>query len=151
MNTPLHRLLLPLLTAVLLASHAHGQYTNGQYSSYTMYYQSGPPWVMRAPSGGVGFEVPIERAGHYFRFNYRTVAGGAISSTSASSPGFVTSSAVSGASAAVLNAAIRSFLVTAYTPSSYVSTPVTYTYPATLTPPVASPIPIPATPTRLTP
>ena len=121
MNTPGRRLLaLALLAAALLASQAQGQYSS---YSYPMYYPSGPLGTVQVSGGSVGIEVPIERTGHYFSFNWRTTAGSPVNTYYTSSMGFVTASG-SGASAVM-----RSFRVSAYTPSSYVSTPVTYTYP----------------------
>ena len=118
---------LVLLSATLAASPAHGQSSSSgsYYSSYSypMYYPSGPLGTVQVPGGSVGIEVPIERTGHYFSFNWRTTAGSPVNTYYTSSMGFVTASG-SGASAVM-----RSFRVSAYTPSSYVSTPVTYTYP----------------------
>ena len=93
----------------------------------SMYYTNGPALTMHASSGSTGFEVPIERTGHSFTFNWKATPGGTVNSTSAYPMGFVTSSPVTGTNADVFNAAIRSLLVTAYTPSSYTSGGSSYT------------------------
>ncbi len=75
-----------LVSAILLGSQARGQ------SSYTMYYQSGPPPTTQASSSSMGFEVPIERTGHSFSFCWRIVASGSASNSSTYPARFVTSS-----------------------------------------------------------
>ena len=117
MKLPFFLRSLALLAVALLASEAQGQYGN-----YTMYYQSGPPATMHASSGSTGFEVPLERTGHYFTFKWRAQSGGTESSASLYPMGFVTASAVPG------DTVMRSFLLTAYTPSSYVATTTYYPY-----------------------
>lgn len=126
-TTALRRFLRPLLAAGLLLAALFPLRVHGQYSSYSypMYYPSGPPATMRGPSGSAGFEVPLERAGHYFSFKWRVRAADPISTGSAQTMGFVTASNVAG------DTTMRSVVVTAYTPSTYSYTPFTYTYPGT--------------------
>lgn len=124
MKLPLLLRALALLFLLPLASPAHGQYS-GSGSTMTMYYANGPATTMHASSGSTGFEVPVERTGHSFTFNWKTTSNGAVNSTTAYPMGFVTSSPVTGTNADVLNAAIRSLLVTAYTPPTYTYTSYT--------------------------
>lgn len=127
MSTTTRRFLPLLLATGLLLAALFPPRVQGQYPSYSypVYYPSGPSATMRAPAGSAGFEVPLERAGHYFSFQWRVTAAGARYTQSANSMGFVTASNVVG------DTAMRSLLVTAYTPSSSVSTPFVYTYPGT--------------------
>jgi hypothetical protein len=116
MKLPRVWLCLSLIFSVLLGGRTYAQ------SSYSQYYPSGPVATMQADSYSTGFEIPLERTGHSFSFCFRKTASDPVSSSSAYPKGFITTGTGVGASAI-----FRSFLVTAYTPSSYVSTPYTYT------------------------
>ena len=92
MKLPRFSLWLSLLFSVLLGGKMHAQ------STYPMYYQSGPIATMQADSSSTGFEIPLERTGHSFSFNFRT-ANGNVSTSNPYPKGFITTGTGIGASA----------------------------------------------------
>ena len=118
------RLLCLLLATGLLALPVYGQ--SSGYSPYpTQYVPSGPPTTMKAATGSLGFEVPIERVNHYFYLQYRTTANGPVQTAS----GMYQMGLITNGAAVVTAADLRSLLVTGSTPSgSYTTTTNTSFY-----------------------
>ena len=76
----------------------------GRAAVSTIYYPSGPAGTIAPPSGFVGFEVPVERAGHSFAVYFN---GALVTPVNTRVPGLITTSGAGG------TAEVRSLLIAA--------------------------------------